>query len=92
MTRPLLLLDVDDPLNPWAAPTPPPRHVEHRFRVSRRAGPFAQSRLGWKFPAVAQFACGRPLAWLDGDFGLRPVARDRFLGERSADGTPDSRT
>jgi hypothetical protein len=141
MTRPLLLLDVDGPLNPWAARTPPPRHVEHRFRVSRWgrwltvwldphlgpellalaartgaelawattwghrangeigpalglpplpvvefAGPFAQSRPGWKFPAVARFAYGRPLAWLDDDFGLYPAARDRFLGRRRADG------
>ncbi|MEU6152712.1 HAD domain-containing protein [Actinosynnema sp. NPDC047251] len=33
--RPLLLLDVDGPLNPWAAKTPPDGYVEHRWRLSR---------------------------------------------------------
>jgi hypothetical protein len=50
------------------------------------AGPFAQSRPDWKFPAGARFAHGRPLVWLDDDFGLRPAARERFLGKRCADG------
>lgn len=36
MVRPLLLLDVDGPLSPWAAPADakPPGFVEHRFRLS----------------------------------------------------------
>lgn len=31
----MLLLDVDGPLNPFAAEIPPPGYVEHRWRVSR---------------------------------------------------------
>ncbi|WP_309115908.1 HAD domain-containing protein [Saccharothrix sp.] len=31
----LLLLDVDGPLNPWAARTPPPGYVRHEWRLSR---------------------------------------------------------
>ncbi len=33
--RPLLLLDVDGPLNPWAAKTPPAGYAEYRWRLSR---------------------------------------------------------
>lgn len=46
------------------------------------AGPHADSGPGWKFPAVGRFAYGRPLAWFDDDFGLRPDARERFLARR----------
>jgi hypothetical protein len=52
--RPLLLLDIDGVLNPWAA----------------------ESR------AVARFAYGRPLAWLDDDFDLRVAAKASFLARR----------
>jgi hypothetical protein len=37
MVRPLLLLDVDGPLNPWAAKADakPAGYIEHRFKLSR---------------------------------------------------------
>ena len=136
--RPLLLLDVDGPLHPWAADQPPPGYVECRFRLSWRrkqrmwlnpdhgrllgdladrtgielawasswghranttvgpaiglpalpvvefAGPHADHHAGWKYPAVARFAYGRPLAWLDDDFALRPAAREKFLAREPA--------
>jgi hypothetical protein len=138
MTRPLLLLDVDGPLNPWAARSAPPGFAEHRYRAARWgrrltvrlnprhgadllelaertgaelawattwghranrvigpaiglprlpviefAGPHADTRPVWKFPAVARFAYGRPLAWLDDDFDLYGGARDAFLAKRA---------
>jgi len=137
MTRPLLLLDVDGPLNPWAARAAPSGFVEHRYRASRWgrrltvwlnprhgpdlleladrtgaelawattwghranrvigpalglpslpvvefAGPHADTRPDWKFPAVARHAYGRPLAWLDDDFDLYATAQDAFLAKR----------
>jgi hypothetical protein len=136
--RPLLLLDVDGPLHPWAADQPPPGYEEFRFRLSWRraqrvwlnpdhgrlllglvertgielawasswshranatigqaiglptlpvvefAGPHADHLAGWKYSAAARFAYGRPLAWLDDDFALRPEARDRFLQREPA--------
>lgn len=144
--RPLLLLDIDGPLNPWAATdeSRPSGYVEHRVRLSgwsRRkplriwlnprhgadlmrlaertgvalvwattwghrantvVGPviglpklpvieFAQPQSGdrsaWKYPAVARYAYGRPLAWLDDDFDLYPAARDEFQAKRQANGT-----
>lgn len=42
------------------------------------------SRTSWKYGPVAEFAAGRPLAWLDDDFDVAawtPV-RDRFLRDR----------
>jgi hypothetical protein len=50
------------------------------------AGPHADTKCTWKYPAVARFAYGRALAWLDDDFGLFPEARDAFLARRNADG------
>lgn len=47
--KPILLLDVDGPLNPFAAETPPLGYVEHEWRVSRwrrKAG-----RRAWLNPA-----------------------------------------
>ena len=141
------MLDVDGPLNPWAATSEvrPPGYIEHRFRLSRWrrrkalrvwlnpqhgpallalaqrtgaelawattwahkanamvapaiglpqlpviefAGPHSDTRSSWKYPAVARFAYGRPLAWLDDDFDLYPAARDSFLTKRQANGTP----
>lgn len=144
MTKPLLLLDVDGPLNPWAAPAgaKPPGFVEHRFRLrgwSRRrplrmwlnpalgsalsdlagqAGlalvwatnwehqantmigpaiglpalpviefpsglqPVPGRSFTWKYGAVARYAAGRPLAWLDDDFDVYPNARDAFVQRR----------
>jgi hypothetical protein len=143
----LLLLDVDGPLNPWAAPPDdrPEGYVEHRFRLSRWrrraalrvwlnprhgteltalaertgvelawattwgheanrlfgpvlglpplpviefAGPQSDTLPTWKYPAVARFARGRPLAWLDDDFALYASARDAFLARRHASGMP----
>ena len=139
---PLLLLDIDGPLNPWAAGERPVGFVEHRFRLSRFgrkrlrvwlnpghgaelrglaertgvelvwattwqhranlwvgpaiglpelpviefAGPHSDALSNWKFPAVARYAYGRPLAWLDDDFSLFPEARDAFLKRRAAGG------
>lgn len=132
--RPLVLLDVDGPLNVWAASERPASYVEHRWRMSwrrwrtawldpshgprllalaadldaelawcttweddanRYVGPALglpplrvvglrayEGRSGWKFPAVGRFAAGRPLAWLDDDFGLFPAARAEFLARR----------
>ena len=132
--RPLLLLDVDGPLHPWAADHPPPGYAEFRFRLAWRrqqrvwlnpdhgrllgglgielawasswghranktvgpaiglptlpvvefAGPHADHHAGWKYPAVARFAYGRPIAWLDDDFELRPGAREKFLAREPA--------
>ncbi|MEU5693842.1 hypothetical protein [Actinosynnema sp. NPDC020468] len=131
---PLLLVDVDGPLNVWGASGRPAAFVEHRWRVSwrRRRGAWLdpshgprllrvaaevgaelawcttweedanrfvgpalglpplrvvglrawEGRSDWKFPAVGRFAAGRPLAWLDDDFGLFPAARDRFVARR----------
>lgn len=146
--RPLVLVDVDGPLSPWAANqrTRPPGFVEHRIRLpgwSRRRplriwlnpghgpallrlaeqigadlawvtnwdqdantviGPavglpalpvievraYLEPRPGqpfrWKFGPVARYAAGRPVAWLDDDFDVHPVARDEFLAERAAAG------
>lgn len=140
--KPLLLLDVDGVLNPWAAGERPGEFVEYRFRLQRwgrkrlrvwlnpghgaelralaeragielawattwghRANVLVGPAIGlpelpviefagahddglpsWKFPAVARFAYGRPLAWLDDDFGLFPEARAAFLAKRNADG------
>lgn len=143
--RPLLLLDVDGPLNPWAATpdTRPADYVEHQFKLSRWsrrktlriwlnphhgldltglagrtgvelvwattwghkanstvgpaiglpslpviefAGPHSDTLSTWKFPAVARYAYGRPLAWLDDDFDLYAAARAAFLAKRHADG------
>jgi hypothetical protein len=134
--RPLLLLDIDGVLNPWAAAACPPGYVAHRFRAGWRrrrqawlrpehgpellglaertgaelawatswahdantmvgaalglptlrvvefAGPHSDTGPEWKFLAVARFAYERPLAWLDDDFELRPVAKARFLDRR----------
>lgn len=41
----------------------------------------------WKYPAVARYAYGRALAWLDDDFDLHPEARDAFVAKRAAKGT-----
>jgi hypothetical protein len=49
---------------------------------SRVPGPFSDSGPDWKFPAVARFAYGRPLAWVVDDFELRPAAKARFLDRR----------
>jgi hypothetical protein len=128
---PLLLLDIDGVLNPWAAAECPAGYVAHQWRRRRAwlrpehgpvlcdlaerigaelvwasswahdanptvgaalglpplpviefAGPHDDSGSAWKFPAVARFAYGRPLAWLDDDFELRPAAKERFLARR----------
>jgi hypothetical protein len=133
---PLLLLDIDGVLNPWAADSCPPGYVEHRFRIGWRrtrlawlrpehgpalrdlaertgaelvwatswahdantmvgaalglpplpviefAGPHADTGRDWKYRAVARFAYGRPLAWLDDDFDLRPDAKASFFAKR----------
>jgi hypothetical protein len=136
--RPLLLLDIDGVLNPWAAESCPPGYGEHRFRVGRWrrrsrqawlrpehgpalrglaertgaelvwatswaheanimvgralglpslpviefAGPHSDTGPDWKYRAVARFAYGRPLAWLDDDFDLRVAAKASFLARR----------
>jgi Swiss Army Knife RNA repair-like protein len=62
--RPLLLLDIDGVLNPWAAPTCPPGYVEHRFRAGWR-----RTRQAWLCPehgpALRGLAdrTGAELAW-----------------------------
>jgi hypothetical protein len=142
--RPLVLLDVDGPLHPWAAATCPPEYVEHRYRLSRWrkarsplwlnpahgpallhlanrtgaelvwatswgeranavigpaiglpplpvidfAGPLADTGPQWKFLAVARYSYGRPLAWVDDDFELRPQARAAFLAKRESNSMP----
>lgn len=137
--RALVLLDVDGPLNPFAAKpdAKPTGFVEHKFRLdgwSRRRplrmwlnpthGPAllraagaaelvwattwehkANTMIGpavrlpvlpviefgtdtWKFDAVARYAAGRPLVWLDDDFDMFPAERDAFVAGR--DGVPTS--
>lgn len=134
--RPLLLLDVDGPLNPFAAKADakPAGFHEHRVRLAgwnrRRPlrmwlnpghgralldaagsaelvwattwehkantmiGPaiglpvlpvieFGQTGTEWKFAAVARYARGRPLVWLDDDFDMYTKARDEFLSART---------
>ncbi|HEX6352141.1 HAD domain-containing protein [Actinophytocola sp.] len=46
------------------------------------AGPHADTGPAWKYRAVARFAYGRPLAWLDDDFDLRAGAKEEFLARR----------
>lgn len=143
----LVLLDVDGPLNPYAAkPTRRPEgyathrlrpvgweHAKHPLRVwlNPEHGPmllaFAEAYdaelvwattwmadankmigpeiglpplryidyishpgtiKGWKYPATLAFATGRPLVWLDDDFGdmLRKPHRDSFVAARAAAG------
>jgi hypothetical protein len=146
--RPLLLLDVDGPLNPWAAKheNRPAGYTEHKLKLSRwsrrrplriwlnaghgpellrvaeqggaqlvwattwehrantvigpaiglpvlpvielsaAAEPRPGEQSAWKYRAVARYAAGRPLAWLDDDFDLFPAARDAFLDKRRAAG------
>lgn len=43
---------------------------------------------GWKWPAVAAYAAGRPLAWLDDDHGLPDFARARADFDRARQGSP----
>lgn len=135
--KPLLLLDVDGPLNPYAAkPTRRPEgYTTHRlapkgcnprkpYRVwlhpghgrmlldlTERAGmelvwcttwehdantmigpvvglpelpviEFGFTATRWKFNAVAEYAAGRPLAWLDDDFADYPDERAWFETQR----------
>lgn len=66
--RPLLLLDVDGPLHPFAARTPPEGYVEHRWRLSRLPWRRAVQR-AWldprHGPALLDLAhrAGAELAW-----------------------------
>lgn len=56
--------------------------IKVRAWLEPRAGqPFR-----WKFGAVARYAAGRPVAWLDDDFDVHPDARDEFLAKRDANG------
>lgn len=92
--RPVLLLDVDGQLNPFAAgaDAKPPGFVEHRFRLrgwSRRRplrmwlnpdhGAALLDAAGDAEPW--RFAWQRPLVWLDDDCDLYPTARDAFLAK-----------
>jgi hypothetical protein len=43
---------------------------------------------GWKFPAVLDYAAGRPLAWLDDDFRLAVHRRGREEFEAARAGVP----
>lgn len=129
--KPLILIDVDGPLNPWAAhPKPPnyrpfdirdgwwrklrvwldPEHGDQLRRLAddtgaelawatswgHRANTEIGPRLGlphlkviefhdehgWKYPAVARYACERPLVWFDDDFGLHPERNREFVHKR----------
>jgi hypothetical protein len=46
---PLLLVDIDGPLNPFAARTPPPGYVQYQWRLSR--WPRKSVRRAWLSPA-----------------------------------------
>lgn len=135
--KPLLLLDVDGPLNPYAAKPyrRPEGYTTHRLRPSgwterkplrvwlhpghgamlldfvERAGmelvwcttwehdantmigpvvglpelpviEWGFSAIMWKFNGVLEYAPGRPLAWLDDDFGRYKTERTWFERER----------
>lgn len=133
MSRPLLLLDVDGPLNPFAAKATrrPEGFITRRlapggvtYRVwlnplhggqllrfaekhdvelvwattweheaNRLIGPviglpelpvieWGFKAIMWKFNGVLEYAEGRPLAWLDDDFGLFKTEREWFEKER----------
>jgi hypothetical protein len=43
---------------------------------------------GWKFPAVLDFADGRPLAWLDDDFGSPSFVHAITEFQRRREGVP----
>lgn len=136
MTKPLLLIDVDGPLNPWdnKGPRRPPEYGTWRFplrglhprkpwrtwlrpehgawllslkdsyeltwctawqdEANKFIGPvldlpelpwirFPGHRTsewisrGWKYPEVAEYAAGRPLAWIDDDFDAVRLQRHR---------------
>ena len=129
--KPLILIDVDGPLNPWAAHPKPPNYQlfeikigwrrklriwldpDHGDQLRQLAGEFDAelawvttwmhranteigSRLGlpelkvvefhaeqgWKYPAVAMYAYGRPLVWFDDDFGLHRDRNREFVHKR----------
>jgi HAD domain in Swiss Army Knife RNA repair proteins len=42
----------------------------------------------WKWPAVARFAAGRPLAWLDDEHGTERFRRARSAFDRARAGAP----
>jgi hypothetical protein len=129
MSRPLLLLDVDGPLNPYrgtdrrqagytkyrldgfevwlnAAHGPMLTAFADRYDVElvwattweHNANDMIGCRIGlpklpviewgfkahhWKFDAVLEFAAGRPLAWLDDDFGRFRQEREWFDQQRA---------
>jgi HAD domain in Swiss Army Knife RNA repair proteins len=89
VSRPLLLLDVDGPLNPWAARSAPPGFAEHRYRASRwgrRLTVRLNPRHGRDLLELAE-RTGAELAWAT-TWGHRanrvigPAARDAFLAKR----------
>ncbi|GAA0234177.1 hypothetical protein GCM10010492_36300 [Saccharothrix mutabilis subsp. mutabilis] len=96
----LLLLDVDGPLNPWAARTPPPGYVRHEWRLSRWRRATRHAHLNPAHgPALLSLAerTGAELVWatswedLANDtvgpaLGLPPL---RVIGLRAYEGTPE---
>lgn len=54
--------------------------------VRRVWQPLSGRPFTWKYGPVARYAAGRPLAWLDDDFGVYPAAREAFLERRRAAG------
>ena len=50
--------------------------------------PLPGHRFTWKYGPVGRYAAGRPLAWLDDDFGVCPAAREAFLERRRAADLP----
>jgi hypothetical protein len=94
----LLLLDVDGPLNPWAARTPPPGYTRHEWRLTRRDTRHAHLNPDHG-PALLALAArtGAELVWatswedlanrtIGPALGLPPL---RVIGLRAYEGTPD---
>ncbi|HUQ57242.1 hypothetical protein [Lentzea sp.] len=81
---PLILIDVDGPLNPWAANPKPANYRPFDIKVGwwRKLRIHLDPDHGWKYPAVARYAYERPLVWFDDDFGLHAARRERFVHKR----------
>ncbi|MEU1870105.1 hypothetical protein [Streptomyces sp. NPDC019793] len=77
MSRPLLFLDVDGPLNPYAAkPHKRPVGSPWTTGVTTHTAPLQDRPDGvhWKTAHLVEYAHGRPFAWVDDEQGDRDRA------------------